>query len=376
MNNQESSVTNAAKPTLLIIDDQPASIFILGQMLRQEYRVDFATGGMEGLRKARQLQPDLILLDVSMPDMDGYTVCHHLKDEENTRDIPVLFITLLNDTEHESLGLQLGALDYITKPFDPETITRKIKNHMQTYKQLRTLTALNQTMAQQAQSRDRAEKLTLHDLKSPLGLIINLRSLLAELEGTTNAHMEVASMVEKAGYRMLDMIKHATDLYKLENHEMTLPNESIDLAALIEQVCHDMQPVASMRKVNVRIVNGQQVGYRVQGAYHLLYSLFCNLLKNAIEASPVRKDVTIRLHAGHSVHIHNHGSVPDTIRGSFFEKFVTNGKRHGSGLGTYAASLICRLHRGEIVLCAGMDETEIAVQLPPLQLPQPEDARF
>ncbi|MBF0272155.1 MAG: response regulator [Magnetococcales bacterium] len=364
MNEQKDLVENAARPSLLIIDDQPFSIFILGQLLQQEYRVDFATGGTEGLQKARQLQPDLILLDVSMPDMDGYTVCQHLKREESTRSIPVLFITLLSDIENECHGLQLGALDYITKPFNADTLTKKIKNHLRTQQQLRTLATANQEMVRQARSREWVEQLTLHDLKSPLGWIINLPTLLEDIEGTTHAHLEVASMAGKAAYRMLDTINHAMDLYKLENQDMDLPNDSIDLTDLLNQVCRDMQPVAAARKINLRIVKAQETGYTVQGAFHLLYSLFGNLLKNAIEASPDQHDVTIRLFPGHTVQIHNHGAVPEMIRKNFFEKFVTHGKRHGSGLGSYAASLISKLHKGNIMLCAGMEETEIAVQLP------------
>ncbi|MBF0192029.1 MAG: response regulator [Magnetococcales bacterium] len=365
MKDQNDPMEPPSRSTLLIIDDQPSSIFILGQLLSPEYRVEFATGGTDGLHKARQLQPDLILLDVSMPDMDGYTVCQHLKSEENTRAIPVLFITLLNDPENECHGLQLGALDYITKPFNAETISQKIRNHLRVQQQLRVLTNANQEMVRQAQSREWVEQLTLHDLKSPLGWIVNLPVLLEEIEGTTEAHLAVADQAGKAAYRMLDTINHAMDLYKLENQVISLPSDSIDLTTLLDQLCRDLQPVAASRKVTLRIVDANSAACTVQGAFHLLYSLFGNLLKNAIEASPEQQEVTIRLFPGHTVQIHNHGAVPETIRPHFFEKFVTHGKKQGSGLGAYAASLISRLHKGGITLCAGMEETEIAVQLPP-----------
>ncbi|MBF0295109.1 MAG: hybrid sensor histidine kinase/response regulator [Magnetococcales bacterium] len=369
MQAQADLMADAPKSTLLIIDDQPSSIFMLGQMLRKEYRVDFATGGMEGLQKAREGQPDLILLDISMPDMDGYTVCQQLKNEATTRDIPVLFISLLNDAENERIGLQLGALDYITKPFNETVITSKIKNHLNTRRQLCALTAANREMVRQAQSRERMEKFTLHDLKNHLGFIINLPGLLENLEGTTTAHMELAALAEQEGMRMLEMINQAMDLYKLESQDLTLPNDPVDLVALIHKLCQDMQTVAGLHKINLRIVGDADAHYWVRGGSRLLYSLFGNLLKNAIEASPDRHDVTIRFDPGRAIHIHNHGAVPEAIRENFFGKFVTHGKRFGSGLGAYSAAMITGLHHGEIFLCAGMEETEIVVALPPMTMP-------
>ena len=102
--------------TLLIIDDGPENLLVLGELLRPQYRVLAATSGQDGLRVAgSQPKPDLILLDVMMPGMDGYTVLARLRDNPATRDIPVVFVTALDSPQDEERGLQLGAADYIPK---------------------------------------------------------------------------------------------------------------------------------------------------------------------------------------------------------------------------------------------------------------------
>lgn len=119
------------KPVILIVDDVPENVQILGYLLSSEYITFFALNGNEALEQAEKLRPDLILLDVMMPAMDGYEVCRNLKNDENLRDIPVIFITALDSPADESAGLKLGAADYIIKPFNPDLVQLRIRNHLQ-----------------------------------------------------------------------------------------------------------------------------------------------------------------------------------------------------------------------------------------------------
>lgn len=120
------------KQTVLIVDDAPANIKVLGEALKQDYRVRVATVGPKGLEIARSSSPpDLILLDIIMPDMDGYEVCRRLKASKHTRDIPVIFITGKSDEADETRGLTLGAVDYITKPFSLPIMKARVKTHME-----------------------------------------------------------------------------------------------------------------------------------------------------------------------------------------------------------------------------------------------------
>ena len=120
------------KRRLLIVDDMPSNIKVLNDILKADYAVSVATNGAEALRLAAGAPPpDLILLDVMMPDLDGYEVCRRLKDDPATHDIPVLFVTAMGEVDDETKGLSLGAVDYITKPVSPPIVRARVKNHMQ-----------------------------------------------------------------------------------------------------------------------------------------------------------------------------------------------------------------------------------------------------
>jgi diguanylate cyclase (GGDEF)-like protein len=117
--------------TVLAIDDAPANLKLLGQILGQEYRFLLATSGLAGLDIAVAQRPDLILLDVMMPDVDGYAICEQLKANPHTRAIPVIFITALKEETDEARGLEIGAIDYVTKPFSPAIVQARIRNHLE-----------------------------------------------------------------------------------------------------------------------------------------------------------------------------------------------------------------------------------------------------
>lgn len=117
--------------TLLIVDDSPENIKILHQILKDKYTIYFATNGNKALELAHRHNPDLILLDIMMPEMDGYTTCIKLKEAQQTQDIPVIFITALTDEEKHIHGLEVGAVDYITKPFHREIIKLRVNLHLE-----------------------------------------------------------------------------------------------------------------------------------------------------------------------------------------------------------------------------------------------------
>ena len=120
-----------SKGTILIVDDEVSNIEIMNAVLEDEYEVCFATSGREALQVARTAQPDLILLDVLMPGIDGFEVCRRLKADPLLLDIPVIFTTGLGDTEDEMRGLSLGAIDYVTKPVQPAILRRRVGNHVE-----------------------------------------------------------------------------------------------------------------------------------------------------------------------------------------------------------------------------------------------------
>lgn len=128
------------KQTILVVDDLPENIEILDGVLRSQYKVKAALNGEKALKIAMQPDaPDLILLDIMMPDMDGYEVCQRLKAQSCTRNIPVIFVTALGEFENEAKGFEMGAVDYITKPISPAIVRARVRTHLALYDQNREL---------------------------------------------------------------------------------------------------------------------------------------------------------------------------------------------------------------------------------------------
>lgn len=140
---------NEVKNTILIVDDTPTNIQLLNSMLREQYKVKAATNGEKALKIAcTEPQPDIILLDIMMPDMDGYEVCRQLKSSPLTAAIPVIFITAKSAVEDEQQGFALGAVDYITKPFNPDIVKTRVRTHITLYDQQRKLYDENKNLKQ------------------------------------------------------------------------------------------------------------------------------------------------------------------------------------------------------------------------------------
>ncbi len=121
---------NETKPLILIVDDTLTNIDLLSDVLKDEYRLGIATNGIKALKFVEKNRPDLILLDIMMPEMNGFEVCRHLKDDRATRDIPVIFITAMSDKTHVAKGFELGGVDYVTKPFHALEVKARVKSHL------------------------------------------------------------------------------------------------------------------------------------------------------------------------------------------------------------------------------------------------------
>ena len=119
------------KATILAVDDSPMNIKILHDILNQDYRVIFATSGADALTIAADSLPDMILLDIMMPEMDGYEVCRRIKEDPRTHRIPIIFVTAMTDRQDEAKGLEMGAIDYITKPVNQAVVKARVKNHLE-----------------------------------------------------------------------------------------------------------------------------------------------------------------------------------------------------------------------------------------------------
>jgi putative two-component system response regulator len=150
----------ADKNRILIVDDEPGNIKILANVLSQDYALSVATSGKQALDIAQIQKPDIVLLDMVMPEMDGIQVCEALKAHADTKDVPVIFVTSMSDTANEERGLEAGAVDYIIKPISPPIVKARVKIHIQNYLSRRFLenllsnqeTQLDDTAKEEAES--------------------------------------------------------------------------------------------------------------------------------------------------------------------------------------------------------------------------------
>ncbi len=354
----------AERPRILIIDDDQVNTQLLMDILGDAYRYSIALSGDQGLQLAQTAGPELILLDVLMPGLDGYEVCRRLLENEKTCDIPVIFITTLDQLENELRGFSLGAVDYIAKPFRVPIVRARVKSHIELRQARLKLQQQNELLQENMLLREDVERIVHHDLKSPLTTILGVPQLLAAKLKLTPRQAELLKSVEEAGLLIMSMITLSQEVYKIEQGTFHLQPEDVELVRLISMVRKQLR-MKSLQK-NVQIVefldgkpleSGQIV--LIQGEELLWYAILDNLISNALEASPKNQNVEIAYAiAGEELQItiHNKGVVPKAIRERFFEKYVTFGKEKGTGLGTYAAKLFVEAQGGRIEMHSGQNQ--------------------
>lgn len=339
------------KRRVLIIDDTPENIQVLLAALQGRYTVTAANSGSKGLELANSHPPpDLILLDIMMPEMDGYEVCRRLKDDPNTQNIPIIFITAMREDEDEEKGLQLGAIDYITKPIKPSLVRVRVENHIQLHLLQQQLQQQNHQLQEAAKLRDDIERITRHDLKSPLSVILAYPQLI-EMDGNLNSsQLDGLNEIVIAARRILDMINRSLDLYKMEEGRYQLRPERVVLQSVISGVIKECSVIASQLSVRIECDLDSVYG-GIWGESLLCHTMLVNLIKNAIEASPSGAVVRVRAESSADkchIFVHNFGAVPEQIRENFFDKFTSCNKATGTGLGTYSARLCAEVQGGEI----------------------------
>ncbi|MBF0157724.1 MAG: hybrid sensor histidine kinase/response regulator, partial [Magnetococcales bacterium] len=370
------------KPILLIVDDTPEYIDLLRAALQSDFTVRVALDGPRALKVAQiPPLPDLILLDIVMPEMSGYEVCRRLKENLVTRDIPVIFVTGRTEAEDEVTGLNLGAVDYITKPIRVPIVRARVRTHVQlkfAHRELRLaaekLAGQYRELVEADRLKQDVERIARHDLKTPLNGIIGFSDLLLQDETLAQDHRQKVKSIWTSGIKALHMVNLSLGLLHMEQGSYVLEPVDFDLLSLIRTLRDDLSSWIFGRSLTLEVrVDSRPMAatdaFWVRGEEVLCYSMLANLVRNALEASPEHGQVTLELAAGDGVAklaIHNRGSVPEAVRDRFFEKYVSAGKNTGTGLGTYSARLIAETMGGGVRLVRTSDEegTVIEVTLP------------
>ena len=184
--------------TLLIVDDKPQNLRLISDFLAEQgFELMLTRSGAQALEKARLATPDLVLLDVRMPEMDGFEVCRRLKADPRTADVPVIFMTAEDDTAHKVEGFRLGAVDYITKPMQREELLARIQHHLQLHRLQKELTSKTQDLALKNAELEAYAHTIAHSLKTPLAAATRFLEILCKFKAD-NLSGEQRHLVQQA----------------------------------------------------------------------------------------------------------------------------------------------------------------------------------
>jgi len=227
------------KNSLLIVDDDASSLMELASILKQDYKIFAVKDGVPAIEKANEALPDLILLDVVMPGMNGFEILAELKKSEVTKHIPVIFITGVNDTEGESEGLSLGAVDYIRKPYDAMVVLHRVRIQIQIVNLQRDLENAADKARAANQSKSSFVANMSHEIRTPMNAIMGITDILLHNESRSPA--EVAVGLEKiyaSSEMLLNIINDILDFSKIEAGKLDILPAKYQIAKMINDTIH------------------------------------------------------------------------------------------------------------------------------------------
>ena len=352
----EKKSREAARPTILVVDDAADNLEILSQLFKQQYRVRIAGNGEKALEICQSNNPpDLVLLDIMMPGMDGFEVATRMREHPTSQTIPVIFVTSMTGDYERHKGLELGAVDFVTKPIDPDMLRLRVQNFMRYVELHKHLQANYDDMLELARLRENVEHITRHDMKGPLAGVIGLVQALAYDNTLNSEQIGQLRQAEDTAFEVLDMINLSSELFKIETGRFTLDAKPVKVGSILQRIVELSRISFSAKHLVIEIdadvpAAGGELKAKCDAT--LCYSLFQNLIKNACEAAPALSHVSIRILDDIPLHIliRNTGAVPAEIRDRFFDKFVTLGKPGGTGLGTYSAKALAVAQNGNVDL--------------------------
>jgi len=285
-----------AKSLILAVDDISKNLQVVGTLLRREgYRIVPATSGAQALERVRAETPDLILLDLMMPDMDGLEVCRRLKADALTLPIPVIFLTASNEMEHLVQGFEVGAVDYVTKPFNPPELLARVRTHLELKHARDTIIRYGQELSRLNEEKNEFMGIAAHDLRSPLGTIQGFSDLLLDdPEMAREEREDFTRRISDTATRMSEMVQNLLDANRIERGELKLNLAPTELSAPLSGVVEAYRPRAAAKQQSVHLQN-ETPPVTVVVDPSVLVQVLENLVSNAVKYSPPGKDIFVRL---------------------------------------------------------------------------------
>lgn len=286
------------KGNILIVDDTPENLQLLSATLTNSgYKVRGVINGKMALRAARSAQPDLILLDIRMPDMNGYQVCEQLKIDPATLEIPVIFISASDEVLDKVKAFQVGGVDYVTKPFQVEEVLARVEHQLTIRRLQKQLIAQNQQLQEEIVERKKAEEAAAaasqakteflanmsHELRTPLNAILGFTQVMMRDSLLSSDQTENLRIINRSGEHLLELINDVLELSKIESGVISLNENSFDFYRLLDSLEEMFQIKAERKRLKMRIIVAPKIPQYIKTDEKKLRSCLINLLGNAIK---------------------------------------------------------------------------------------------
>lgn len=283
---------NPAEYKILVVDDVQSNVLLLKALLgREGFNIIYAMNGTEALEKVKSESPDLVLLDVMMPDMDGFEVAGRLKVEPSQAEIPIIFLTALNDSASVVKGFQLGANDFISKPFCREELLIRVEHQLSLVDARRIILRQTEELRKTIAGRDKLYSVIAHDLRSPMASIKMLcNTIMMSIEPGSVDVFEMLEMANKTSEEVFSLLDNLLKWTKSQLGKLSNVPQPIDLVGLVDGVLEVFKPIAESKSIALaleRSIESVEVVVDVE----MIKSVVRNLISNAIKFS--HKDTTV-----------------------------------------------------------------------------------
>ncbi|MBI1280646.1 MAG: response regulator [Anaerolineaceae bacterium] len=325
------------RKSIVIVDDTPENLRLLGQMLNEQgYRVRSAPNGEHALASIRKERPDLILLDILMPDMNGYEVCQQLKSDAQLNDIPVIFISALNEVFDKVTAFSIGAVDYITKPFQIEEVLARVRTHLSLEEMRQTLDLQNRQLQEQNHELEAFAHTVAHDLKNPLSTILGGLELMQHLATDLDEDSERSLDISLNGaHKMHSIIEELLLLASIRKE--AVQTSVLDMAKVVDQVMYRLSGIIDKYHAEIMF---PETWPEVMGYEPWVEEVWVNYLTNGLKygGEPPYLELGAQLLADNHVRFYvrdnGRGLTPEA-QASLFTEFTRLDKvrAQGHGLG-------------------------------------------
>ena len=340
---------NPSEYKILIVDDVMSNVLLLKVLLTNEkFAIATASNGRQALEQVDKENPDLVLLDVMMPDMSGFEVAQHLKSNPNTADIPIIFLTALNSTADIVKGFQVGANDFISKPFNKEELIIRVTHQISLVAAKRLILSKTEELQRTIAGRDKLYSVIAHDLRSPMGsikMVLNMLILNLPSEKIGAEMYELLTMANQTTEDVFSLLDNLLKWTKSQIGKLNVVYQDVDLVEVTDGVIEIFSMVASLKKIRIHEMKPEKM--MVNADIDMLKTVVRNLLSNAIKFSKENSEVLVKMEEvdgmavvsvqDYGCGISEEGQKKLLHTDTHFSTFGTNNEE-GSGLGL----LLCK----------------------------------